>query len=325
MKRLLILVSVLFILVGCSREIVDTGRNYPNISQEKNNPVAMGVDGELLYIDDVKAIGLEFDKNAKWVEPDKMYLETMEKRPPGKGKIRVAWLSLPSEPQLSTDAITNVMLDPVEYSGALPTDNNGGFVDWDGDGLSDDYIEYNWRCYYPRSFAWVDVYIDNGETPLTINNSIAFGAELLGFDDVNGDGTQDAIWQGGNHRKYNPDDNGLIEPYSEYNVGFNIIGEEPTPLDILFSELSISVSVNNPDFVRWDLGDQYEGYVFHVYWREVDPVTLEPIPTSVGWQTLTYGDWGIGMSHLTPGATFLLRATNLGDDCSDIIIYFTLQ
>lgn len=242
----------------------------------------------------------------------------------GKGKKpKVALLTIPqSEPSNTTQAITNVMLDPVEYLGELPTDDNGGLVDWDSDGQVDDLIVVEQRCYFPRTFTRVYALID-GVNEQLINNSIAFGAELLGFDDVNGDGLQDIIWAGGNHYRYNSLVFGQSdEQYSPYNVGYNSIQEEPTPLADLVSQLTLAQSVNNPDYVRWDLGSQYDAYVFHVVARRFEQLN-DSVPQVT--QTHTYGEWGIyAPSMFQGGGLFEIEFTNLGEDCTPITINFEL-
>lgn len=239
--------------------------------------------------------------------------QTLER---GKGKKeRVALLTLP-QGSISSMAVTNVMRDPIEYTGELPATDNGGFVDWDNDGQVDDLIVLEQRCYFPRTFTDVVCYY-NGTDRQVINNSIAFGAVLLGFDDVDNDGDQDIIFEGGNHYLYNQG-----ETYSQYNVGLNELAEEPTPLADLVSSLTLTSSVANPDFVRWDLGGQYEGYVFHVVWFEVD---VNGNVISPYYQTHTYGEWGIyAPNTLLPNANYIIRFTNLGEDCSDVDINFSL-
>ena len=42
-------------------------------------------------------------------------------------------------------------------------------------------------------------------------------------------------------------------------------------------------------------------------------------------QTHTYGEFGFySLDRLTVGETYILRFTNLGDDCTDIDVEFTL-
>lgn len=245
-----------------------------------------------------------------------------QERGNGKGKKpRVALLTIPDDAFASRLAATNVMLDPVEYTGELPTDDNGGLVDWDNDGLTDDLIVYSWDCYFPRSFAKVHVYID-GTEEILINNSIAYGATLLGFADVDNDGDQDIIWQGGNHYKYNSETFGTSdEVYSPYNVGYNTIAEEPAPLGDLVGALQLTQSDNNPNFIRWDLGQQYEAYVFHVMWYEVDATGAVISPY---YQTHTYGEWGIEANYFQPGTSWVIKFSNVADGCEDVFVNFSL-
>lgn len=343
MKQLVYFLALL-VLFSCDDQLVKTGKYYPGTEdserQLKGNPIAASAEGKFIFIDDVEkqelAKGLNdyiYVKQSENVPIDKEVLKPIALSKGGK-KPKVVELK-PALPDFQSRLTTNIMLDPVTLPDLdfIPADNNNGYVDWDNDGFDDDLLEIHWRCYFPRSFAWVTVAID-GQNPIMINNSIAYGAVLLGFNDVDGDGDQDVILQGGNNYKFNPDDNGLIESYSEFNVGYNTVGETPLPLVEIIDALQVVQSVNNPDFVRWDLGhfidgvSQYEGYVFHVYWREIDPVTGEFIPTVPGYQTHTYGEWGISSSHLPNGAgpnggSILLRITNVdevstpNEDCID--------
>lgn len=268
-------------------------------------------DGKILIKEKI-AVAEKEDGSIAYIEEDTLLAR------PGKGrKPRVLQLGLPLESLITTQDVTNVMLDPVEYTGVLPTDNNGGLVDWDGDGLEDDLIEYHTRCYFPRSFASVTVSID-GENPRVINNSIAFGATLLGFVDADNDGDMDIIWEGGNHYRYNSETFGTAdETYSQYNVGYNTFAEEPTPLADLVASLVVEQSVNNPNFVRWDLGPQYDAYIFHVKWHEIDTVGNVISPY---YQTHTYGEWGIEASYFGPGQTWVITFSNVAEPCDDVSI-----
>lgn len=345
MKRLIYFLAALFI-VSCSTDGNVTGIEYPNVNsnleKQKQNPIAVDGNGEFVYQNDsnLKERFENLYPYAKWVKPQ---LNLARNNGNGKGggkKVRAVKLSPQSEPGFATQAITNVMRDPVTipdtYTQPLP-EPIGQFavVDWNGDGIDDEF-EIHTKCYWPRSFSWVTV---NGET---INNSIAVGASILGFDDVNGDGTLDVLLAGGNHRQYNaidginngPTEGEITEPYSPYNVGYNVVDETPSSIASLLDELVVVQDVNNPDFVRWDLGhfingvSQYEAYAFHVMWREVDPVTLEFIPGTLYLQTVTYGEWGIGSSALPVSGTVWFRFTNADytvnpDECIDKEIYVT--
>lgn len=295
MKKILLL--FLIMAFGCTTDNVDT-----DIAKtETLMPVGINEDGSFIFP--------TMDNN-------------VQSRPNGKGKgkkDRVLLLGF-DEPTVSSFAVINAMQTPVSIESlnyTLPANlsDNGGFTDWDGDGLSDDYIEYNFDCYFPRSFAHVKVYIDGQGSGQIINNSIAFGATLLGFDDVDGDGDQDIIWEGGNHYLYNQG-----ETYSQYNVGLNNLQEEPTPLSTLLNNLVVLQSVNNPDFIRWNLGEQYEGYVFHVYIEPVTPGDFVPF------QTHTYGEWGIYVGQTTsqsipPNTPFKINWSN-ADLCNDVVTQY---
>lgn len=251
-------------------------------------------------------------------------------------------------------ATGRIMEEPVEYTGDLtgiePT------VDWDNDGTIDNF-QVNERCYFPRTFQDITV---NG-TP--INYSATYKTNIVGFKDVDGDGYKDAIMRGGRSIAYNDPNEPLnTAPYwdetTSYNVGDYVriyeqccapttyyctvanTGVEPnpdspfwryalnvgynregtvTPLKDIVQSLVISSSANNPNYIQWDLSDYgIHNFTFHVY-------LIDKTSAQATVQTTTYGEWGFYTGgRLIPGDVYVLRFTNLGDDCSDVDVEFSL-
>ena len=197
-----------------------------------------------------------------------------------------------------------VVSEPVEYTGALDYDD---FIDWDNDGTNDEVVLVQ-RCYFPRTFVEVTV---NG-TP--VGYAVSYYAKILGFKDVDGDGFKDIIFEGGNPWAYNDG-----EAYSPINVGYNVAGDA-VPLKDIVQSLVIDATDPNPEYIKWDLSAYgIHNFSFHVRLLGKTDTTL------LGSQTTTYGEWGYySFNKLTQGETYILRFTNLGDDCSEIDVEFTL-
>lgn len=235
-------------------------------------------------------------------------------RPDGKGKpkgnVGKPQRTINFKPSINSPVgylqTTRIMEEPVAYTGALPTEQT---VDWDNDGILDEVI-LNQRCYFPRTF--VEVFV-NGEV---VSYNVSYYARIIGFTDVDADGFTDIIFEGGNSRDYN---NG--EAHSQYNVGFNRSGASPTSLKDIVQSLVISSADTNPDYIKWDLSAYgYNHFTFHVFLfnkTQNDGYALT--------QTTTYGEWGFySAGRIIVGDVYVLRFTNLGDDCSDIEVEFTL-
>jgi len=245
-----------------------------------------------------------------------------------------------------------VMSEPVEYTGDL-TDIDPT-VDWDKDGVEDELV-VNQRCYFPRTFQNITI---NGEV---INYSATFKSLIIGYKDVDGDGYKDAIMRGGRSIAYN-DPSTFVSYWNEttaynvgdyvkvyeqccapttyycmvantgelpssestswrlaMNVGYNVEGEA-IPLKDIIQSLVITNVDPNPEFVKWDLSEYgINNFTFHVR------LLSSTDPTFVGSQTTTYGEFGYySKDRLTQGETYIIRFTNLGDDCTDIDVEFTL-
>lgn len=201
--------------------------------------------------------------------------------------------------------VGNIMLEPTEYTGSLPTDDNGGLVDWDGDGQVDDLVFLENRCYFPKTFVEAKVLL-NGTDEKIVSYQVRYPAIILGFDDVNGDGTQDVILQGGNPNRYNQG-----EEYSTYNVAYNVEDQYPISLEEIIASLEPTNSVNNPQWIQWDLSDYgYDAHPFHVRLNG---------PNLVNTQTSTYGEWGYYCKNEDlDGAS--LEFTNVGEDCTNVTV-----
>lgn len=206
----------------------------------------------------------------------------------------------------NNNEVGRIMLEPIEYTGELPINDNGGLVDWDGDGFVDDLVIITHECYFPRTFAKTSVFIDGiNEKVIHYNGQIG---EILGFKDVDNDGDMDVIFYKGNPRRYNEG-----EEFSYYNVGLNVEGQYPLPLKDIIQSLEVVQTHNKPEWIKWDLSDYgYEATPFYV--------------ASNGVSTGTYGEWGlVGSSFgFKGGNTYTLRFANLDDNCGDILVDFTI-
>ena len=164
---------------------------------------------------------------------------------------------------VNTNPIGRIMETPVDYNGTIPTDNNGGLVDWDNDGNVDDLIVIN------REFnhTTVSVFL-NGTDEIAINYSSS-NATLLGFIDVNGDGYMDVITEYGNPNCYDGtigDLSDIERPANQYNVGYNVEGQYPlSRTEILSGPIDIFVPNGKINNIKWDLSDYgFECYRFRL-------------------------------------------------------------
>jgi hypothetical protein len=187
---------------------------------------------------------------------------------------------------------------------------NGDFnlsetVDFDNDGVNDE-VTINQKCYFPRTFANITV---NGEI---VSYNIQFNAVILGYQDVNNDGFTDIIFEGGKSIAYNHG-----ETYSEFNVGYNLSGQA-TPLKDVVQSLVITSVDPNPEFIRWDLSEfGYNNFTFHVFLFNKSLNDYE--------QTTTYGEFGFYYKDkIIQGDVYILRFTNLGDNCSSVDVEFSI-
>lgn len=198
-----------------------------------------------------------------------------------------------------------IMEEPVTYTG--DTLNLPQTIDFDNDGTLDE-VTIVQKCFFPRTFLEIVV---NGEV---VNYSTNYGAKVLGFKDVNLDGFTDIIFEGGNSYAYNDG-----EIYSQYNVGYNVEGSA-TPLKDIIQSLVIDTSDPNPEYIKWDLSAHgINHFAFHVKLYNKNNNDGYGIQ-----QTHTYGEFGFySLNRLTVGETYILEFTNL-DDCSSIIVEFTL-
>lgn len=274
---------------------------------------------------------LGFSCNAPELETEAQLTEVNAKGQKGKKKVAKRTINFePATPLVNARAVNNnevgrIMLEPTDYTGELPLDNNGGLVDWDNDGQADDLIVIENRCFFPRTFSTVSVLL-NGTDKKVISYSTAFGATVLGFSDVDNDGFQDIIFEGGNHYFYNGSTYGEtftpIDSYSQFNVGYNREGQYPLSLKEIIESLEITSVDPNPEAITWDLSEYgIEAYPFHI--RVVE------ISTGFSVQTTTYGEWGFYNfsptgNNIKPGEPYILRFTNLGDNCTDIDVEFSI-
>lgn len=211
---------------------------------------------------------------------------------------------------VNNNTIGRIMQTPVEYTGDLPITDNGGLVDWDNDGTIDDQIVINTRCYFPKTFTEISVFL-NGTDEHIINYSSRFGTTVLGFVDADNDGDMDVIFEGGNPYCYN--DGGV---FSQYNVGYNVEGQYPLSTKDILTNMVVTSVAKNPNNLIWDLSAYgYECYTFHVYFFNKDLKDYR--------QTTTYGEWGFFFNKkLTSGDTYVLRFTNVEDNCENLEVEF---
>lgn len=226
-------------------------------------------------------------------------------------KIITFGTSIKSNP-LRIAALGRIMAEPVEYLGVLPTEQT---VDWDNDGVLD-VVEIVKRCYFPRTFIEIKVNDVVVSYHVTYESLAAGGVQIVGFTDVDNDGFQDIIFEGGNPRDYNNS-----APYIPYNVGFNREGEPPLSLAEIVQSLVITSIDQNPDFIHWDLSPYgYDFFVFHVF--------LTNISRNDGYgntQTTTYGEHGFSTKdRIIVGDTYEMSFTNLGENCEPIKVLFII-
>lgn len=216
----------------------------------------------------------------------------------------------------NTNEIGRIMKTPeaLPEGFVLPTDDNGGYVDWDNDGEADDLIVITDDCYWPMTKVTISVFL-NGTDEHAINYNSRFYTELLGFADVNSDGFMDIILYGGNSNDYN---NG--EPYSYYNVGYNVEGQYPLPTKDILMGLQPSTQTRNVNYLVWDIREfGYEHYSFHVHLFEG---TVFGEGEVMG-QIPTYGEHGFPIPFpLTPGQLYTLRFEKMNDNCEYLDVTF---
>ena len=198
-----------------------------------------------------------------------------------------------------------ILQEPVEYTGDFDLSD---VIDFDNDGVTDNVV-LNQRCYFPRTFVEVLV---NGEV---VSYSVSYSAKILGFKDVNLDGFTDVVFEGGSANAYN---NG--EAYRPYNVAYNVEGNV-IPLKDIVQSLVITSVDPNPEYIKWDLSEYgIHNFTFHVF------LFNKNLSDAYGYeQTHTYGEFGFySLNRITVGQVYVLRFTNLGDDCTSIDVEFTL-
>ena len=232
---------------------------------------------------------------------------------------------------VNSNPIGNIMqpLAPLPDGIELPADNNGGLVDWDGDGQIDDLVTQEQSCNAPYRQSIFYVYL-NGTDKHAINYTSG-KATILGFADVNGDGTMDIITEWGRPTNYNAevdiygnytviDGNYQFGTLSQYNVGYNVIGRYPLSTAEILSSMEVSeVEKGQPNNLVWDLSDYgYEDYTFYVDFWEGNDIG----DGKYYGQTWTYGYWGFYFDdRLTKGQTYTISFRYM-DNCERLDVSF---
>lgn len=218
---------------------------------------------------------------------------------------------------VNTNPTGRIMAEPENYYGELPIDNNGGYTDWDGDGLEDDLVLKQQDCYFPKSKGWIEVWIDGDiANKVIVSYAVRRSASIIGFVDVDGDGLKDVIMS---YAKYYPYNNVGGYTSSVYHYGLNVSGQYPlSPGEILSSlELTSLPNGNGPlDKIKWDLsGYGLTNYAMHMWFGAA----------GLGYaQTQSYDDWGLPGSYFFRGELNEIRFANEDDGCEDITIEFQL-
>lgn len=218
---------------------------------------------------------------------------------------------------INTNAVGRIMEQPVDYTGTLPVDDNGGLVDWDNDGNVNDLVII--------TSNGVSVLL-NGTNEFTINYSIRRGAILLGFIDVDNDGDMDIITKGGNPNCYDGvigDLSDTDRPSSTYNVGYNVVGQYPLPTgDILNSMVVREVEKGKINNIKWDLSTfGYECNVFSIDLWEGDG--LFPGTKYFGnWPG--YGEWGFYNSDGFKKNTVYTLRFRYEDNGEHVYVHFSI-